>query len=86
MGRGRDGEKRRERDYVITSYWLSGGGGGLVTKSCPFLANPWDSCSFVHGVLKARILKWFAIPFFSGPHSVSDLPLEKPIYKSGNNS
>ena len=23
----------------------------------------------VHGVLKARILKWFAIPFFSGPHS-----------------
>ena len=24
----------------------------------------------VHGVLKARILKWFAIPFSSGPHSV----------------
>ena len=24
----------------------------------------------VHGVLKARILKWFAIHFFSGPHSV----------------
>ena len=23
----------------------------------------------VHVVLKARILKWFAIPFFSGPHS-----------------
>ena len=22
----------------------------------------------VHGVLKARILKWFAIPFSSGPH------------------
>ena len=22
----------------------------------------------VHGVLKARILKWFAIPFTSGPH------------------
>ena len=22
----------------------------------------------VHGVLKVRILKWFAIPFFSGPH------------------
>ena len=22
----------------------------------------------VHGVLKARMLKWFAIPFFSGPH------------------
>ena len=27
----------------------------------------------VHGVLKARILKWFAIPFSSGPHSVSGL-------------
>ena len=27
----------------------------------------------VHGVLKARILKWFAIPFSSGPHSVSPL-------------
>ena len=23
---------------------------------------------FAHGVLKARILKWFAIPFYSGPH------------------
>ena len=23
----------------------------------------------VHGLLKARILKWFAIPFSSGPHS-----------------
>ena len=22
----------------------------------------------VHGVLKARMLKWFAIPFSSGPH------------------
>ena len=27
----------------------------------------------VHGVLKARILKWFAIPFSSGPHSVIPL-------------
>ena len=25
----------------------------------------------VHGVLKVRILKWLAIPFSSGPHSVS---------------
>ena len=28
---------------------------------------PFDT---VHGVLKTRILKWFAIPFSSGPHSV----------------
>ena len=27
----------------------------------------------VHGVLTARILKWFAIPFSSGPHSVRTL-------------
>src|SRR5574337_1864910 len=27
----------------------------------------------VHGVLKARILKWFAIPFSSGPHSIRPL-------------
>ena len=27
----------------------------------------------VHGVLKARIVKWFAIPFSSGPHFVRPL-------------
>ena len=27
----------------------------------------------VHGVLKARILKWFAIPFSSGPHNIRPL-------------
>ena len=27
----------------------------------------------VHGVLKAKILKWFAIPFSSGPHPVRPL-------------
>ena len=27
----------------------------------------------VHGLLKARVLKWFAIPFSSGPHSVRPL-------------
>ena len=27
----------------------------------------------VHGVLKTRILKWFAIPFSSGPHFVRTL-------------
>ena len=27
----------------------------------------------VHGVLKTRIVKWFAIPFSSGPHSVRPL-------------
>ena len=33
----------------------------------------------VHGVLKERILKWFAIPFSSGPHSVRPLHHDLPI-------
>ena len=33
----------------------------------------------VHGVLNARILKWFAIPFSSGPHSVRLLHHDPPI-------
>ena len=34
----------------------------------------------VHGVLKARMLKWFAIPFFSGPHfGRTDAEAEAPI-------
>ena len=32
----------------------------------------------VHGVVKARILKWFAIPFSSGPHSVRPLHHDPP--------
>ena len=33
----------------------------------------------VHGVLKARILKWFAIPFSSGPHFVRTLHHDPPV-------
>ena len=33
----------------------------------------------VHGVLKARILKWFAIPFSSGPHSLRSLHHDRPV-------
>ena len=29
----------------------------------------------VHGILKARILKWFAIPFSSAPHFVKLFPM-----------
>ena len=37
-----------------------------------FPVTYWAHISFhiVHGVLKARILKWFAIPFSSGPRFV----------------
>ena len=33
----------------------------------------------VHGVLKARILKWLAIPFSSGPHSVRPFHHDPPV-------
>ena len=33
----------------------------------------------VHGVLKARILKWFAISFSSGPHFVRTLHHDLPV-------
>jgi len=34
----------------------------------------------VHGILKARILKWFATPFFSGPHFVRTLHHDPPVF------
>ena len=34
----------------------------------------------VHGVLKARILKCFAIPFYGGPHSIRPLHHDPHIY------
>ena len=39
---------------------------GELIFQCPIFL----SFHTVHGVLKARILKWCAIPFSSGPHSV----------------
>ena len=33
----------------------------------------------IHGVLKERILKWFAIPFFTGPRFVRTLHHDSPI-------
>ena len=34
----------------------------------------------VHGFLKARILKWFSIPFCSGPHSVRPLHHDLSVF------
>ena len=42
---------------------------GEFIFQCPIFL-PFHS---VHGILKARILKWFAIPFSGGPHSVRNL-------------
>ena len=36
-------------------------------------------CAAIHGVLKVRIVKWFAIPFSSGPHSVRPFHHDPPI-------
>ena len=33
-----------------------------------------------HGLLKAKILKWFAIPFSSGPHSVRTLHHDPSVW------
>ena len=49
---------------ILGTYWP----GEFILK-CPIFL-PFHT---VHGVLKARILKWFAIPFSSGPHSVRTL-------------
>ena len=40
----------------------------------------------VHGVLKATVLKWFAIPFSSGPHSVSPLHHDPALISHTQNS
>ena len=52
------------------TYWP-----GEFLFQCPIIL-PFHT---VHGLLKARILKWLAIPFSSGPHSVRPLHLDPPI-------
>ena len=49
---------------ILDTYWPSG-----VIFQCPIFL-PFHT---VHGALKARILKWFAIPFSSGPAFVRTL-------------
>jgi len=44
---------------ILGTYWP-----GEFIFQCPIFL-PFHT---VHGVLKARILKWFAIPFSNGPH------------------
>ena len=47
-----------------------------------FLTTFLFSFHTVHGVLKARILKWFAIPFYNGPHSVRPLHHDPSLYQA----
>ena len=50
---------------ISSSIWSTCRPGEFIFQYLIFL--PFHT---VHGVLKARILKWFAIPFSSGPHSI----------------
>ena len=56
------------------AYWAPtnlGSSSFSVLSFCLF--RPRCLVCLVHGVLTARVLKWLAIPFSSGPHSVSPL-------------
>ena len=64
-------------------------GGGLISSSILGTYKPGDfifQCPVflpfhtVHGVLKARILKWFAIPFSSGSHFFRTLYMTCPSW------
>ena len=51
-------------------------------QKCAFRSRyqlPFHTVYIVHGVLKARILKWFAIPFSSGPRFVRTLHHEPSV-------
>ena len=51
----------------------------LPTWGAPLSVSYHFAFSYCSWVLKARILKWFAIPFSSGPHSVRPLHHDPPI-------
>ena len=56
---------------ILGTYWP-----GEFIFQCPIFL-PFHT---VHGLLMARILKWFAIPFFSGPRFVRTLHHDLPIW------
>ena len=59
-----------DSNSVIEHSWL------IISDST---SKPSHTVHTVHGVLKARILKWFAIPFSSGPHSFRPLHHDPPV-------
>ena len=50
---------------VVEAYWAPTILGRGVIFQCHIFLH------IAHGILKARMLKWFAIPFSSGPHPLS---------------
>ena len=74
--------------FGSVSFFLSGVISPLISSSILGVYRPGEfifQCPIfllfhtVHGVLQARILKWFVIPFSSGPHSVRPLHHDPPI-------
>ena len=63
--------KLKSQRYTSLKYYILKGGKLLGALHIPFHT--------VHGVLKARILQWLAIPFSSGPHSVRPLHHDPPV-------
>ena len=63
--------QRKLSRFILNFYdvSLNGGGGSVVTKSCPTLATPWTAArppGFSDpGILQARILEWAAFSFSS---------------------
>ena len=53
-----------------------------MTWGVPLLVSYHFAFHTVNGVLKARILKWLAIPFSSGPHFVRPLHHDAPVLAS----
>ena len=56
--------------------------GHLLTRGVPLSVSYLFAFHTVHGVLKARILKWFAIPFSSGQPFVRTLHHDPSILGS----
>ena len=61
--------------YFSTLFSSTYQSGELIFQCHVFLPFP-----TVHVVLKARILKWFVIPFSSGPCFVRILPMTRPSW------
>ena len=57
------------------AYWAP-----IDLGSSPLTILSFLSFHTVHGVFKARILKWFATPFSSGPHSVRPLHDDRSVF------
>ena len=69
------GLQRVRHDWVTELNWTELNQSGKLIFRCPIFV-PFHT---VHGVLKASILKWFAIPFSSGPRLVKILYLDLSI-------